>query len=92
MEGNNSETICDTLSERELQRIARLEMTTALDNYWKRKRVTLEQVSCSVASVGSVSTNKGSESKSEEHITLQETLKTYDEALSSVSVIVASDS
>ena len=78
-----NETICDTLSERELQRIARIEMTNALDNYWKRKRATLEQVSCSVASVEQA---KMSESKSDERLILQESLKTYDEALSSVLV------
>lgn len=81
MEENVSETICDTLSERELQRIARIEMTNALDNYWKRKRATLEQLSCSVASVEGA---KVSDSKSEERQILQEPLKTYDEALSSV--------
>ena len=78
-----NETKCDTLSERELQRIARIEMTNALDNYWKRKRATLEQVSCSVASVEQA---KMSESKSDERLILQEPLKTYDEALSSVLV------
>lgn len=78
-----NETICDTLSERELQRIARIEMTNALDNYSKRKRATLEQVSCSVASVEQA---KMSESKSDERLILQEPLKTYDEALSSVLV------
>ena len=81
MEETVNETICDTLSERELQRIARIEMTNALDNYWKRKRATLEQVSCSVASVEQA---KVSESKSDECLILQEPLKTYDEALSSV--------
>ena len=81
MEETVNETICDTLSERELQRIARIEMTNALDNYWKRKRATLEQVSCSVASVEQA---KMSESKSDERLILQEPLKTYDEALSSV--------
>lgn len=83
MEEPVNETICDTLSERELQRIARIEMTNALDNYWKRKRATLEQVSCSVASVEQA---KMSESKSDERLILQEPLKTYDEALSSVLV------
>ena len=83
MEEPVNETKCDTLSERELQRIARIEMTNALDNYWKRKRATLEQVSCSVASVEQA---KMSESKSDERLILQEPLKTYDEALSSVLV------
>lgn len=83
MEEPVNETICDTLSERELQRIARIEMTNALENYWKRKRATLEQVSCSVASVEQA---KMSESKSDERLILQEPLKTYDEALSSVLV------
>ena len=78
-----NETICDTLSERELQRIARIEMTNALDNYWKRKRATLEQVSCSVASVEQA---MKSDSKSDERLILQEPVKTYDEALSSVLV------
>ena len=83
MEEPVNETICDTLSERELQRIARIEMTNALDNYWKRKRATLEQVSCSVAAEKQAEV---AASKSDERLILQEPLKTYDEALSSVLV------
>ena len=85
------------MSERELQRMARTEMTVALDEYLKRKRVVsiaLEQNSNSIHSSESLSTVKESQtdvqsdkSNSVEGSVLKEPLRTYDEAFSTVIVI-----
>lgn len=84
-----TEPVSDSMSERDLQRVARLEMTIALDNYLKKKRavsMALDHNSCSVAPSASVSTVQQSQSssKSIEAPSLQEPLRTYDEALSNV--------
>ena len=98
MQSISSETINDALSERELQRIARMEMCTALDNYLKRKRLSSTTIDTPQdISISSLSSNlsKGEQSHSSE-ITqsqqlsstemnpLQEPLRTYDIALSNV--------
>lgn len=54
-----TETVSDSMSERDLQRTARIEMTLALDNYLKKKRaisMALEHNSCSIAPSSSVCT------------------------------------
>ena len=89
-----SETLNDALSERELQRIARMEMCTALDNYLKRKRFsssTLDVTQCSTISSISSNISKGEHSQSTETSqsssevqSLKEPLRTYDIAFSSV--------
>lgn len=93
MESVSSETINDSLSERELQRIARMEMSVALDNYLKKKRATsiyVEPSCCSAIDSVSVCSETVPKSKSEEQTKsvestfLQEPLRTYDEALSNV--------
>lgn len=94
MQSTCSETLNDALSERELQRIARMEMCTALDNYLKRKRFsssTLDITQCSTVSSISPNLSKGehlqstetSHSSSESH-SLKEPLRTYDIAFSNV--------
>ena len=87
MESVSSETINDSLSERELQRIARMEMSVALDNYLKKKRTTsiiVEPSCCSVITSSSICSETVEKSKSVESTSLQEPLRTYDEALSNV--------
>ena len=108
-----TETVSDSMSERDLQRVARIEMTIALDNYLKKKRaisMAMEHNSCSSAPSSSVctvsttsttsttvttsttnhsqSTSSEVTSKSVEGVVLQEPLKTYDEALSNVRLIL----
>lgn len=108
-----TETVSDSMSERDLQRVARIEMTIALDNYLKKKRaisMAMEHNSCSIAPSSSVctvsttsttsttvttsttnhsqSTSSEVPSKSVEGVVLQEPLKTYDEALSNVRLIL----
>lgn len=98
MQSISSETINDALSERELQRIARMEMCTALDNYLKRKRLSSTTFdSTQDISISSLSSNlsKGEQSQSSETMqgqqlssteshSLKEPLRTYDIALSNV--------
>ena len=54
-----TETVSDSMSERDLQRVARIEMTIALDNYLKKKRaisMAMEHNSCSIVPSSSVCT------------------------------------
>ena len=102
MEFDNHQIINDSLSERELQKLARMEMSIALDNYLKRKRksgstslscndksLTDEQkIASQKDSSSSVCSEKEDESVqqigNEDECNLQEPLRTYDKALSSV--------
>lgn len=94
MESISTESLNDSLSERELQRIARMEMSVALDIYLKRKRAfssVTESVVRSTTSSLSTCGEKGESSKggesahvSMESAVLKEPLRTYDEALSNV--------
>ena len=92
MLATSAEVITDSMSERELQRMARTEMAVALDVYLKRKRIVslaLEQNSNSIHSSDSLSTVKESQSnvqssKSNSVAVLKEPLRTYDEAFSTV--------
>lgn len=93
MELDSGEIVNDSLSERELQSIARMEMSIALDNYVKKKR-NQSQTSylnlCSIAPSESICSNRLEETNSEEvrssletH-SLKEPLKTYNKVLSNV--------
>ncbi len=94
MLATSAEVITDSMSERELQRMARTEMAVALDVYLKRKRIVslaLEQNSNSIHSSDSLSTVKesqsnvqSSKSNSVDGAVLKEPLRTYDEAFSTV--------
>ena len=94
MESISAESINDSLSERELQKIARMEMSIAIDTYLKRKRAFPSVTEPSVhSSTSSFSTSRDkvnevqlSESThcSYESMILKEPLRTYDEALSNV--------
>ena len=94
MLATSAEVITDSMSERELQRMARTEMAVALDVYLKRKRIVslaLEQNSNSIHSSDSLSTVKesqsnvqSSKSNSVDGAILKEPLRTYDEAFSTV--------
>lgn len=93
MELNSGVIINDSLSERELQSIARMEMSIALDNYVKKKR-NHSQVSysnqCSIAPSESICSNRVEETNYEEARfsletdSLKEPLRTYNKALSNV--------
>ena len=65
MSMDETKTITDSMSERELQRIARAELTVALDQYLKRKRAVsraLENNQASSESIPSVNTFQSDES------------------------------
>ena len=85
-------TITDSMSERELQRIARTELTVALDQYLKRKRAVSRALennqasSESFPSVKAFQSDESMKSNPREDYILQEPLRTYDEAFSSVIV------
>lgn len=82
---SSTEVITDSMSERELQRIARSEMVAALDTYLKRKRVESLAVEQNNSSTQSTELAKESfKSNSTECSCLKEPLRTYDEAFSSV--------
>lgn len=87
---DETRTITDSMSERELQRVARAELAVALDQYLKRKRAVsrvLENNQASSESFPSVKTFQSDESMKSnprEEYVLQEPLRTYDEAFSSV--------
>ena len=91
-----TKTITDSMSERELEQIARVELTVALDEYLKRKRAVsraLENEHISSESLPSIKTFQSEDSaKSDQRkdYMLQEPLRTYDEAFSSVIAITIS--
>lgn len=94
MESISTESINDSLSERELQKIARMEMSIALDTYLKRKLVFPSITEPSVQSTTSSFSTCGEKMEevkvsksthiSSESMVLKEPLRTYDEALSNV--------
>ena len=81
---SSTEVITDSMSERELQRIARSEMVVALDTYLKRKRVESLAVEQNASSTQSTELAKEPIKSNSECSCLKEPLRTYDEAFSSV--------